>query len=601
MFVWNKEDLNEEQELAILEKESLLLIACPGSGKTRTLTYKIAYELSLLKSLNQFIIALTYTNVAADEIKERIDILGVNTSKLWIGTIHSFCLEWILRPYSLYLENLKNGFQILNSSDSQKIITELCKPYKKEKITYWDCSFIATLTGFKMTSSEKEKRPYIKKVLEENFRILKENRQIDFEQILSCSYQLLKKRPVINTILSNLFPFILIDEFQDTKEIQYAIISSILRESKKSKVLFVGDPNQSIYENLGGFPMDKNDIEKRLGFSLTQLSLTRNYRSSTKIINYFDFYKTFPNTIIPTGKHKEYDSVITFNNEVKKDDLFEEIIKLIEFNIKTKKISPNEICIAAPQWVHLASLTRNLISRLPEYEFNGPGMAPFSRDIENFWYRLARIVLTEPSPNLYIRRLRWSKDILEELDNIGVDVSSTTNKQFLKLCNSIIIDETGGLSYLDSFFKEICSHLAISIEIFPTLKEHYEAFFNSSKIRIERIKKEGSLSIDSIEYFRKAFKPKKGITISTIHGTKGEEYDVVIGFGLLNEWVPHFSDKKNGVLNSKKMLYVLSSRARKNLHIISETNRKVNKHNPHGLQPTSHLISYNYSYDEIEN
>jgi len=165
MFVWNKEDLNEEQELAILEKESLLLIACPGSGKTRTLTYKIAYELSLLKSLNQFIIALTYTNVAADEIKERIDILGVNTSKLWIGTIHSFCLEWILRPYSLYLENLKNGFQILNSSDSQKIITELCKPYKKEKITYWDCSFIATLTGFKMTSSEKEKRPYIKKVL----------------------------------------------------------------------------------------------------------------------------------------------------------------------------------------------------------------------------------------------------------------------------------------------------------------------------------------------------------------------------------------------------------------------------------------------------
>jgi len=74
MFIWEKGSLNDEQEVAILEKDSVLLIACPGSGKTRTLTYKIAYELSRLNSNKEFVIAITYTNNAADEIKERVEL-----------------------------------------------------------------------------------------------------------------------------------------------------------------------------------------------------------------------------------------------------------------------------------------------------------------------------------------------------------------------------------------------------------------------------------------------------------------------------------------------------------------------------------------------
>ena len=97
MFVWGKNDLNPEQEKAIYNENSILLIACPGSGKTRTITYKIAYELSKLESNKQYIVAITYTNRAADEIKERIELLGVDTEQLWIGTIHSFCVEWILK------------------------------------------------------------------------------------------------------------------------------------------------------------------------------------------------------------------------------------------------------------------------------------------------------------------------------------------------------------------------------------------------------------------------------------------------------------------------------------------------------------------------
>ena len=126
MFIWTDNELNTEQSDAIIEDDNILLIACPGSGKTRTLTYKIAFELSQLTNKKSFIIAITYTNRAADEIQERVQLLGVKTKQLWIGTIHSFCLEWVLRPYSLYLPQLKKGFRVINSFESETIITELC-------------------------------------------------------------------------------------------------------------------------------------------------------------------------------------------------------------------------------------------------------------------------------------------------------------------------------------------------------------------------------------------------------------------------------------------------------------------------------------------
>lgn len=601
MFVWDKGDLNKEQEDAILNSESILLIACPGSGKTRTLTYKIAYELSRLESSKEFVIAITYTNNAADEIKHRIELLGVNTEQLWIGTIHSFCLEWILKPYHLYSNRLKNGFRVINSYESEEILTELCKPYKSQKITYWDCGLLAKTDGIYLTCLDSSKHKSLQSITSTYFEILKQNNQIDFEQILFYSYKLLESNPIISKILCKLFPFILIDEYQDTKEIQYNIIASILRENKgDSKTLIVGDPNQSIYDSLGGYPMPKEELEKLIGFDLLQNSLSKNYRSSEKIIKYFEYFKTFDNEISSEGPNKDYPSKITFNSTISVENIIDEISKLILFNINEEKILPNEICIAAPQWVHLASITRQLMIKMPDYSFDGPGMAPFSRDIENFWYKLSRIVLTEPSPYMYTRRLRWSKELLNDLDLAGVDVSELSSKILLRICNSIQVDETDGLTYLELFFNEVSNSLSINRNNYPTLIEHYDSFFNSSRKRIDRLVKEGNNFIGDIENFRKVFKQREGITVSTVHGVKGEEYDTMIGFAILDDYIPHFSDG-NGEENSRKMLYVLASRARKNLHILSEKGRAVHSyHAPEGKTPTPHLLNYEYNYDNVE-
>jgi len=600
MFIWEKGSINDEQENAILEHKSVLLIACPGSGKTRTLTFKIAYELSRLKTDKEFVIAITYTNNAADEIKDRVELLGVDTTQLWIGTIHSFCMEWILKPYHLYSNRLKNGFKICNSFDTEKLLTEICKKYSNPKVTFYDFQYYATINGtYKFTSKTSNQNNHIKSILKEYFSILEKNNQLDFEQILFYAYDLLKTKPVISSILCKLFPFILIDEYQDTKEIQYHIISKILNANKGlSKTLIVGDPNQSIYNSLGGYPIPKNELEKLLGFELKKLSLDKNYRSSEAIINYFDYYKTFATPIIAFGNDKDYSSLITYNFSVSLDDLIEEITKLILFNVQEAGISPNEICIVAPQWIHIASITRKLMVRLPDYSFDGPGMAPFSRDIENFWFKIARIALTEPSPFMYVRRLRWSKEVLNDLDAAGIDITKISNKEFLKICNSIEIDENDGLTYLRFFFDQICDRLKININNFPLLEEHHTSFFASSESRIQKLIDEGNSFIGEIENFRKVFRQKDGITVSTIHGVKGEEYDTVIGFALLDDYVPHFNDT-NGYENSKKLLYVLASRARKNLHLISETSRGINYYNPEGKSPTPHLLEYDYEYSSL--
>lgn len=605
MFVWSDKDLNKEQSDAIEADENVLLIACPGSGKTRALTYKLAYELSKLESKKKYIVAITYTNRAADEIKDRVELLGVDVGQLWIGTIHSFCLEWILRPYSLYLPRLKKGFKVINSHDSEKIITELCIHYNetnslrgRQRVTYWDCNYYATAEPkFHITNHGKHEK--VKSILIEYFKILSYNNQVDFEQILYYSLKLLKDKPIISKILSKIFPQILIDEYQDTKEIQYHIICSIIKEDVANTKLFVvGDPNQSIYQNLGGYPIDKTDLETLTGLSIKELELKENYRSSTALINYFEYFKTFNNNIIPAGKHKDFKSQIHLNNTVVRDELIDYISKIVKYNIEELGISQNEICIVAPQWVHLASATRSLMVKLPDYSFDGPGMAPFSRDIENFWFKLSRIVLTEPSPNIYVRRIRWSSEILKELSEAGVDTSTITPKRFLKVCNSINIDKTDGLEYLSEFFIEIFNRFSININSYSGLLEHYESFFESSRKRIDRLLKDGIDYISSIETFKKVFQQRKGITVSTFHGVKGAEFDTVIAFALLQDYIPHFSDT-NGFENSKKLLYVISSRARKNLYLIAEKERFNNWNPPVEYTITEHLKNYNFDYHEL--
>ena len=597
MFTWSEDDLNPEQSNAVLYPDSLFLVACPGSGKTRTLTYKIAYELSRLESSRQCVVAITYTHRAAEEIHDRIEAMGVDTGQLWIGTIHSFCLEWIIKPYGIYEPRLAYGYHIIDLHKREVLLKSLCEPYKSSRVTFWDCDYYFTQDECVLGCPDHSKHAIIHQVLSKYWDILFENKQIDFELILYFSCKLLGEHQQISSNLSKLFSLLLVDEFQDTKEIQYLIISSILKAGgSETKLFMVGDPNQAIYGSLGGYAIELEQLRGLSCIPIKKYELSSNYRSSDRIIQYFGNFNVCNTSIKAEGKEKNYPSLVSFADAINSEDLVDEIERLIRYNVETLGISPDQVCVLAPQWFYLATMTRMLVSRMPEYQFDGPGMIPLARDIDNFWYKLARIALARPSPATFIRRLRWAGVLLKDLGEAGISIPKISPRLFLRECNTIIIDEQDGLVFLRKFFETIFSKLDISYEGFTQLEEQHEAFFSSSEARIARITNDGVEGAGSTDFFRRVFRNRSGVTVSTIHGVKGAEYDVVIAYALLHGMVPHFNDV-DGDTSARRLLYVIGSRARKNLHLFSEVDRSRGSWNVY--EPTTQLASCVFDYDDI--
>lgn len=596
VFVWNKDDLNDEQVDAVEHDGSVFLIACPGSGKTRALTYKIALELSRLESDRHWVVAITYTHRAAEEIEERIERLGVDTERLWIGTIHSFCLHWILRPYAIYHDKLKFGFRVADQHETERRLNTLCQE-SRPRIRPFDCSYFFTSYGCQISARKPARRAQILGVLKDYWAGLEAERIIDFEMILSCAHDLIVNEPSISILLSSIFKFVLVDEFQDTKEIQYAVLAAILRAGAGgTRTFLVGDPNQAIYGSLGGYAMTREGFAALCGLELAEKSLSINYRSSNRIVEYFSNYQVLAADMEADGEDRQYASLVSFDQETPHQDVDDEIVRLIRYNCEHLDIAAHEVCVVGPRWIQLAALTRRLMGALPEYSFDGPGMAPFSRDQDNFWFKVARLALTEPSPQLYLRRTRWAGEILAELGHAGIPVSDLSRRELLRRCNGIQVDQDDGLEFLRLFFDEFCLAVGFELTDSPTLAEHHEIFFARSEAQIARLGKAGVQGVSTVAMFRRAFASRTGITISTIHGVKGAEFDTVIAFAMLEGMVPHFTDR-DGETNAKKLLYVACSRPRKNLHLIAETGRHNGRGEPYST--TDILEACVFDYDEV--
>lgn len=571
-------DLNAEQHAAIEGDENVLLIACPGSGKTRTLIHKIATGLSKVKSHREFVVALTYTHVAAEEIRDRIDAMGVDTSQLWVGTIHSFCLTWILRPYGIYHEALREGFSVIDTFDREEMLDEIAR---RNGIPggHHDCKFYATEDGY---SLDRYIAPALieplERTIEEYHERLLERRQIDFEMMLKFAHDLITEHEPIAKRLGQVFKIIAIDEYQDTRDVQYSIVSKIIRESPAGTTLFVvGDPNQAIFSSLGGVAKSAREIESLIGRSVKQLALRQNYRSSQQIVEYFSMFAVAPMAIEAAGEWRDWDGHLVHDISIHKAELIQSIANLIRYNVESLGVPPQQICIIAPWWIHLSSITRALTQELPEYEFNGPGLSPFGQNLDNFWYKVARIALTEAAPDMFRRRTRWAREVIDELVAGGYVSEEMTPRELLKGTNGIVVDAEKGSVFLAGFFDAFCAVFGFRMRQESELAAQRESFFGRMQNRLADIEKREGVDVDDFETFKKVFRPRGGIVVSTIHGVKGTEFDSVIAFGLLEGIVPHFgepADQKGSV--AKRLLFVIGSRARKHLFLISEEGRGTN-------------------------
>lgn len=553
--------LSDRQFDAITADGNILLVAIPGSGKTRTLTNKILYEFNENDVRN--IIAITYTNRGADEMQDRIlKQLGFIPDNIWIGTIHKFCLDFIIRKYSRFSKVLSKPFSIIGEDDSRKIKDKLLDKYNLENDYYIDYTF-------DIFGQIKEIR--YKDYVNDYYSELLKNRMIDFNYILYEAYKILNENELVAKQLSHIISLLCIDEYQDTQELQYQILSLIYKQRKDIKLFIVGDPNQAIYTSLGGVVKSREELEMLFSTKFIQKNLSCCYRSHQDII---DFYHNFclEDFDMKSGTTKYNDPQVEIITDITKNDLISKIKNII-LELKKVDIPDNEICILAPQWTFLYEFSNQLRKELPDLKFDAPNIIPLKKDEESIIYKISKILLTKYSFANKSRVLFIVREVKKQLSNEFCINLSYDNFELLKVileCRSTDLKATDYLrTSLTNFFTKIDA-----LNIF---NEKIHDFILNTELRIELYKRFG-LEDDKLSLER-TLRSREGIVISTAHSVKGEEYQAVIAFGVLEGYIPHWNSiyKNTAREDSKRLLFVISSRAKEKLFLIAEKGRTTKK------------------------
>lgn len=570
-------DLNDKQKKVCVSKDNILLRACPGSGKTRTLTYKLAYlagTYSLSKKIN---VAITYTNRAADEIKRRLINLGIDIDTVWAGTIHQFCLEFIIRPYSMYSERISKGYHIIDEYISEQYLKE-----------------IANQLGIEIRFGDNARNH--SEIVEAYDKRLISNKELDFDAILDISYQLVNANDFVCENISGLLRSLLIDEYQDTNNRQYDILGQIIQSNKKVQVMFVGDTDQAIYGEIGGLAKTRAELEKQFGILFVEEKLDGCYRSTQRIIDFYSNFQLQSLPIYALSDIKNERGYIFYEKEIYADNLFKQIAYIVNEEI-SKGVQENEICIVAPQWWLLFPLSNKIKEYLPNVSFDAPDITPIKYDPMNVFYLIARLVFTKAGSDTWTRKKVANEIIAILVEEYKIYLpSSTDNHKLLKLINSANYNGTDGIGLLQNSIKYLFKELMINLDKESILNKAYKDFLDKIEDRIKKYE----LATD-IAIFTQCFKERKGVVICSFHGIKGEEYTTVIAFGVLNGYIPHWNTICNKTSEyrkkeTNKLLYVVCSRAKENLFLFSEKGRITRRGST--LLPTDELVIHRFAYDE---
>lgn len=283
--------LNREQKEAVMKTEGpLLLLAGAGSGKTRVLTHRIAYLIDEMGVNPWNILAITFTNKAAQEMRERVDhLVGFGADQIWVSTFHSACMR-ILRRYIDRL-GYDNHFAIYDTDDQKTVMKEVCRRLNMDTKIYKERALLAAVSSAKdelMDVREYELKAagdYNKAVIAKAYReyqeTLKRNNALDFDDIIVKTVELFKRCPEVLNSYQERFRYIMVDEYQDTNTAQFELIR--LLADKYRNLCVVGDDDQSIYKFRGANIRNILDYEKVYPEAQV-IKLEQNYRSTQNIL-----------------------------------------------------------------------------------------------------------------------------------------------------------------------------------------------------------------------------------------------------------------------------------------------------------------------------
>ena len=313
MSIYDK--LNEPQREAVYHTDGpLLILAGAGSGKTRVLTHRIAYLIEE-RNVNPWnILAITFTNKAAGEMRERVDsLVGFGSESIWVSTFHSMCVR-ILRRFIDRL-GYDNRFTIYDTDDQKTLMKEVCKKVAIDTKVFKERSLMSAISSaknelilpdeFELNAGGDFAKLKIAKVYREYEAQLKANNALDFDDLLVKTVQLLQTQPDVLENYQERFRYIMVDEYQDTNTVQFQLVR--LPAGKYRNLCVVGDDDQSIYKFRGANIRNILDFEHEFSDACV-IKLEQNYRSTGNILN-------AANRVIANNKGRKEKTLWTANGE----------------------------------------------------------------------------------------------------------------------------------------------------------------------------------------------------------------------------------------------------------------------------------------------
>lgn len=615
----NLDNLNDKQKEAVLYNDGpLLIIAGAGAGKTKTLTTKIAYLIEEGLAAPYNILAITFTNKAAKEMRDRLYLLiGDEARKLQVSTFHSFGLKLLRENYELL--GYDRNFVIMDSDDSLTVVKKIIKDLNydpkiynpkaiRNKISSCKNELISAHDYERYAVSDYEQ--VIQKVYEKYEHKLKTNNSVDFDDLLILPIKLFKEHRDVLEKYQDLYKYVLIDEYQDTNEAQY-ILTKMISE-KNRKITCVGDDSQSIYSFRGANYKNILNFEKDYKDAKTIL-LEQNYRSTGNILD-------AANQVIKNNRDRKDKNLWTNKGPGDKIKYYRAYNERDEAQYIIRKIK--ELVNRDVEYKDIAILYRtNAQSRVVEEEMLKENL-PY-RVIGSFYFYSRKEIKDLIA---YLRLIHNSKDNISLLRVINTPKRGIGLKT---IENLTIRADSEGISIYDAIesgkeleFKNTIEKLK-SIAEDLTLTELIDKVLDASGMKKELESEktlESEVRLENLEEFKsitKAFEEKEGlisledflleislvsdveeykddpnrISLMTVHSVKGLEFDHVFVIGMEEGLFPHMNSlMENGALEEERRLcYVAITRARDDLHLVNARRRTL--FGKEQVNPVSRFIS----------
>ncbi len=601
----NLEELNERQREAVLYNDGpLLIIAGAGAGKTKTLTTKIAYLIEKENVAPENILAITFTNKAAKEMKDRLfKTIGQTAKYLQVSTFHSFGLKLLRENYDVL--GYDKNFVIMDSDDSLTVVKKIIKDIGYDPKIYNPRAIRNKISSCKneMTSPEAYERyaaSDFEKVVQEVYakyeKKLQRNNSVDFDDLLLLPIELFKKNPDILNKYQDLYQYILIDEYQDTNEAQY-ILTKML-SAKNRKITCVGDDSQSIYSFRGANYKNILNFEKDYKDAKTIL-LEQNYRSTSNILD-------AANQVIKNNKMRKDKNLWTsrgigekikyyraYNERDEAQYVIRKIKELTNRNVEYKDIAVLYRTNAQSRVLEEEMLKENLPYRvIGSFYFYSrkeiKDLIAYLRLIHNSKDNVSLLrVINTPKRGIGLKTI---ENLTIQADAMGVSIyeaiSSGKELEFKNLIEKLkemskdltltelidkVLDASGMKKELEDE-KTLEAEVRLeNLEEFKSITKTFEE--REGLISLEDFLLEISLISDVEEY---KDDPNR-ISLMTVHSVKGLEFDHVFVVGMEEGIFPHINSlMDNSELEEERRLcYVAITRAKDDLHLVNARRRTL--------------------------